>query len=224
MVRVALIPARGGSKGIKRKNIKSFLNKPLIYWSIKIALDSNYFDRVIVSTEDQEIANIAKKFSAEVPYLRPQEFAKDESAGIEPVLDILEKIPEITDLLLLQPTSPLRRIEDIEEIFKLREFHDSDSAVSITPSTKPLSLHVELNNKNEIIPLSNNYDIKPRQQYPKNYTFNGSLYLSKKDSIIKHKSLITPKTIGYVMPEKYSIDIDTEFDWEIAEYFMSKIL
>lgn len=224
MVRVALIPARGGSKGIKRKNIKPFLNKPLIYWSIKIAIDSNYFDRVIVSTEDQEIANIAKNFSAEVPFLRPHEFAKDESTGIEPVLDILKKIPEITDLLLLQPTSPLRRVEDIEKIFKLREYHNSDSAVSITPSKKPLSLYVELNNKNEIIPLSKNYDIKPRQQYPKNYTFNGSLYLSKKDSIIKYKSLITPKTVGYVMPEIYSIDIDSQFDWEIAEYFMAKML
>ena len=224
MVRVALIPARGGSKGIIRKNIKPFLNKPLIYWSIKIALECEYFDRVIVSTEDPEIADIAKNFSAEVPYLRPVKFSKDETPGIEPVLDILENIPEITDLLLLQPTSPLRRIEDIEKIFKLRKFHDSDSAVSITPAIKPLSLYVTLNNNNEISPLSKNYDIKPRQQYSKNYIFNGSLYLSKKDSIIKNKSLITPKTVGYIMPERYSIDIDTQFDWEIAEYLMSKML
>ena len=111
MSTIALIPARGGSKGIPRKNIKLFNSKPLIYWSIKAALESDFIDRVIVSTEDQEIAEIAKTYYAEVPFLRPKELSLDESLGIEPVLHALEELPEVHDLLLLQPTSPLKKIK-----------------------------------------------------------------------------------------------------------------
>ena len=117
---VALIPARGGSKGIPRKNIKSFNSKPLIYWSIKVALESSRVDRVIVSTEDEEIADIARSLSAEVPFMRPMKYAMDNSPGIDTVIHTLEKIPNINDLLLLQPTSPLRRNEDIDGIFNQR--------------------------------------------------------------------------------------------------------
>ena len=109
MKSIALIPARGGSKGILRKNIKLFNSKPLIYWSIQAALKSDYIDRVIVSTEDKEIAEIAKSYSAEVPFLRPKELAKDDSPGIDPVFHALEMLPEVEDLILLQPTSPLRQ-------------------------------------------------------------------------------------------------------------------
>ena len=87
---VALIPARGGSKGIHRKNIKLFNSKPLIYWSIKIALESKKIDRVIVSTEDEEIADIARSFSAEVPFIRPKKYAMDNSSGLEPIIHALE--------------------------------------------------------------------------------------------------------------------------------------
>ena len=106
MKTIALIPARGGSKGIKRKNIKLFNSKPLIYWSIKAGLESKYIDEVIVSTEDNEIAEIARSYSALVPFMRPQELAKDDSPGIDPVLNALEELPYVKDLILLQPTSP----------------------------------------------------------------------------------------------------------------------
>ena len=109
MKNIALIPARGGSKGIKRKNIKLFNNKPLIYWSIKMALESDYIDRVIVSTEDEEIADIARTFSAEVPFIRPASLAQDHSKGIETVLHALENLSDVANILLMQPTSPLRK-------------------------------------------------------------------------------------------------------------------
>ena len=221
---VALIPARGGSKGIPRKNIKPFNSKPLIYWSIKIALESNKVDRVIVSTEDEEIADIARSFSAEVPFMRPKEYAMDNSSGLEPIIHALETIPSINDLLILQPTSPLRRLEDIDGIFEERSKFNSSSAVSLTFSKKPSDFFFQLGNNMKIISSIDSLSIKPRQEYKKQFYLNGSLYLSSKESILKHKSLVTPDTIGYIMPEEYSIDIDTPFDWMIAEFLMRSLL
>ena len=224
MTTIALIPARGGSKGIYRKNIKKFLSKPLIYWSIKLAIESHLIDRVIVSTEDKEIAKIAQEYSAEVPFLRPKEYSQDNSKGIYPVLNALENIRNISDVLLMQPTSPLRRHKDIEEIFRVRTESNSESAVSVTQAVKPLNIYFDMNKKNKISPVMKKLDIEPRQSYSDRYILNGSLYLSSKNSILKYKSLLTPETVGYVMPAEYSIDIDTPLDWEIAEFLMKKKL
>tara|TARA_Y100000991_G_C21856042_1_gene298825 strand:- start:42 stop:755 length:714 start_codon:yes stop_codon:yes gene_type:complete len=224
MSTIALIPARGGSKGIPRKNIKQFCSKPLIYWSIKVALESEFIDRVIVSTEDDEIAKIAKSFSAEVPFIRPTELSNDKSPGIDPVIHALQKLPEVNDLLLLQPTSPIRQKKDIEGIFHKRSMHHSDSAVSVTESSKSLNLFFRINPENKLIPVGKTFNIKPRQSYSKEYIINGSMYLSTRKSILENNSLITSKTIAYKMSNKYSIDIDSPFDWEIAEYIMSTML
>ena len=145
MTRVALIPARGGSKGIYRKNIKLFNSKPLIYWTIKAAQESSLIDRIIVSTEDEEIASIAKSYSAEVPFIRPKELALDNSPGIDPVIHALETLPNIDELLLLQPTSPLRRSIDIDNIIQMRSEYNSESAVSISLSQKHINLFFKLN-------------------------------------------------------------------------------
>ena len=121
MSTIALIPARGGSKGIPRKNIKLFNSKPLIFWTIKAAIESKFVDRVIVSTDDEEIADISKSFSAEVPFLRPKELAQDHSSGIDPVIHAINNLQDVKDILLLQPTSPLRRTKDIDEILQILE-------------------------------------------------------------------------------------------------------
>ena len=224
MERIALIPARGGSKGIPRKNIKLFNNKPLIYWTIKAALESNYLDRVIVSTEDEEIADIARSFSAEVPFMRPASLAEDESQSIDVVLHALQNISNVRDVLLLQPTSPLRRKYDIDQIFEIRSKFESDSAVSISLSKEHIELYFKLDSGNKLYPLNSDLKLAPRQEYEKYYTLNGALYLSDLESLLGNKSFISPNTIGYVMPPEYSIDIDTKLDWEIAEFFMSKLL
>ena len=224
MTRVALIPARGGSKGIYRKNIKLFNSKPLIYWTIKAAKESSFIDKVIVSTEDEEIAAIAKSYSAEVPFLRPKELAMDNSLGIDPVIHALENISNIDELLLLQPTSPLRRSIDIDKIIQMRSKFKSDSAVSINLSQKHINLFFKLNSDFQINPISENFKEIPRQKCSKMFTLNGALYLSTKESILRNKSFFSPNTIGYVMPEEYSIDIDTPLDWEIAEFLMKKLL
>lgn len=224
MKNIALIPARGGSKGIKRKNIKLFNNKPLIYWSIEMALSCNYIDRVIVSTEDEEIADIARSFSAEVPFIRPASLAQDHSKGIETVLHALDNLSDVSNILLMQPTSPLRKNNHIKEIFKLRSKLNCDSAVSVCLAKKHLDLFFSMDSKNRIIPSSKKLKLAPRQDYPDKYILNGSLYLSTKESILRSKSFITSNTIGYIMPEEYSIDIDTQLDWDIAEFLMTKML
>ena len=103
MSSIALIPARAGSKGIPRKNIKLFNSKPLIFWTIKAAIESEFVDRVIVSTDDEEIADISKSFSAEVPFLRPKELAQDHSSGIDPVIHAINNLKDVKDVLLMQP-------------------------------------------------------------------------------------------------------------------------
>ena len=224
MENIALIPARGGSKGILRKNIKLFNSKPLIYWTIKAALESEYIDRVIVSTEDEEIAEISRSFSAEVPFKRPSALAEDTTKGIETVLHALENLSNINNVLLLQPTSPLRKTLHIKEIFEIRSKYKSDSAVSITPARKNIDLYFNVDSKNRMKPYSEDLQFRPRQEYPKSYILNGALYLSTAKSILKNKSFISSSTIGYIMPEEYSIDIDNQLDWDIAEFLMSKYL
>ena len=173
MSTIALIPARGGSKGIPRKNIKLFNSKPLIYWSIKAAFESKFIDRVVVSTEDEEIAEIAKIYSAEVPFLRPKEFAMDESSGMDPVIHALEELPNVKDIILLQPTSPLRQSVHINDIFKFRKKFNANSAVSLSLSKKPIIY--KLNNKFQIKPTSEKIKPLPRQKLTNLYNLNGAL-------------------------------------------------
>ena len=136
MTLLTLIPARGGSKGIPRKNIRPFCGKPLLHWTIDAALEADCVDCVVVSTDDAEIAEVAKAGGAKVPFLRPAELASDGAPGIAPVLHALEQFPQVSDVLLLQPTSPLRTSSDIEAIVALREQAGLESAVSLTPSAK----------------------------------------------------------------------------------------
>ena len=224
MSTIALIPARGGSKGITRKNIKLFNSKPLIFWTIKAAIESKFVDRVIVSTDDEEIADISKSFSAEVPFLRPKELAQDHSSGIDPVIHAINNLQDVKDILLLQPTSPLRRTKDIDEIFKLRDKKKRSSAVSISDSGKHIDLFFKMDSENQIKPISSNFKSMPRQKYKRLYNVNGALYLSTKNSILRNLSFFTSNTIGYLMPQEYSIDIDTQLDWDLAEFLMKKLL
>ena len=217
---LGVIVARGGSKGIPRKNIKLFNFKPLIYWSIVAAQESNHIDRVIVSTEDQEIADVARKYSAEVPFLRPKKFAMDNSPGIDPVIHLLENIDNVESLLLLQPTSPLRETKHINEIFELKERFNAESVVSVSLAKKNIIFAMDENNL--LSSISKEFKLLPRQEFSNLYNLNGALYLSSTESILRNRSFFSPTTLGYIMPEEYSVDIDTPLDWEIAEFLMSR--
>lgn len=219
---LALIPARGGSKGILRKNIRPFCCKPLLQWSIDVALATTSVDQVVVSTDDPEIADVAKAGGAEVPFLRPAELATDTTPGIAPVLHVLEQLPDVSDVLLLQPTSPLRTSADIEAILALRQQAGRESAVSLTRSAKHPAWMYSLSPDQQLELLLQLHGAHCRQQLPPAYVLNGALYLASRAFLLREQAFIAPDTLGYVMPAERSVDIDTLLDWQWAEFLMAQ--
>ena len=220
---LAVIPARGGSKGIPRKNIKPLAGKPLIGWTIEAALKAQGIDRVIVSTEDKEIASVARQFGAEAPFMRPLALAQDDTPGVAPVLHAIEQLPDYDWCLLLQPTSPLRSNEDIEGIIKLGREEDTPSAVSITEVSKHPFWMYRWDDHQRLQPfIPNRPDIARRQDLPLAYVLNGALYLARTDWLIENQGFIGLETLGYVIPEERSVDLDTPMDWQWAEFLMER--
>ena len=217
---LALIPARGGSKGIPRKNIRSICGKPLLQWAIEVALAAPSVNRVVVSTDDPEIADVACAGGAEVPFLRPSELASDTAPGIAPVLHALQQLPEVSAVLLLQPTSPLRRVEDVEAIVALHRQAGHDAVVSVTPSSKHPAWIFGLSPAQVLEPLMVLPDAACRQQLPPCYALNGALYLASRSFLERERSFLTSDTVGYVMPPERSVDIDNPLDWQWAEFLM----
>ena len=130
---LAIIPARGGSKGIPRKNIKNFCGKPLIAWTIEVAQQAPKIDHIFVSTDDEEIAQVAKVYGVDVPFLRPPELAADSTPAISTALHVLEAFNDFDEVLWLQPTSPLRSLDDVNQLLKLALNQGASSVVSVTP-------------------------------------------------------------------------------------------
>lgn len=220
---LAIIPARGGSKGIPRKNIKPLAGKPLIAWTIEAALQAQGIDLIIASTEDKEIASVAKQFGAEVPFLRPLAIAQDDTPGIAPVLHAIEQLPDYDWVLLLQPTSPLRSVEDIEGIIQFCRDEAAPSAVSVTQVSKPPFWMYQRDDQNRLQPLiTNRPEVTRRQDLPGTYALNGALYLARADWLIQNQGFIGPETLGYVMPEDRSVDLDTPMDWHWAEFLVAR--
>jgi CMP-N,N'-diacetyllegionaminic acid synthase len=220
---IALITARGGSKEILRKNIKLFSGKPLIFWTINAAKKAKCIDRIIVSTDDQEIAEIAKKYGAEVPFIRPAELAKDETPSIDPVLHFIDQVPGFDWLMLLQPTSPLRNNFDIDKIFKFCQDNKASSAVSVSEVNKHPYWMYERDSSFRLRSFINDPPKNTRRQdLPKIYSLNGALYLAKVDWLVKYRSFIGPDTIGFTMPLERSVDLDIIQDWNWAEYLIKQ--
>ncbi len=219
---IGLIPARGGSKGIPKKNIRTFCGKPLIWWTIDKALKSNCLDRLVVSTDDKEIAKIALDAGAEVPFLRPKEIASDESTTFSVVKHLLEKLPEANKVLTLQPTSPLRRVEDIVGIIEFFESSKAESIVSLTEVDKHPSWMFSVDHNRKMTPVISGDIPTSRQNLSKIYVLNGALYIGNKDFYLKEKKMFTDKSLGYIMPKQVSIDIDNELDWKNAEILLKE--
>ena len=219
---LALIPARGGSKGIPRKNIRPFCGKPLLQWSIDVALSSPTVDRLVVSTDDPEIAEVARAGGAEVPFLRPLELATDTTPGIAPVLHALQLLPGVSELLLLQPTSPLRQVDDVEAIVALHRQPGRDAVVSVVPSSKHPAWMFALSSEQVLEPLVAHSDAACRQQLPPAYALNGALYLASRSFLERERSFLTPNTMGYLMPPERSVDIDSLLDWQWGEFLMQQ--
>ena len=154
MSSICVIPARGGSKRIPRKNIKHFRNKPLISWTIDTAIKSNCFDKIIVSTDDNSIADFSKRLGINVPFLRDKKLAEDNSLIIDTVLDLIEEFNDYSHVLLLQPTSPLRTHIDIKNIISMMKANKSQSLVSVTEAKENPALFFNINENNLFIVTS----------------------------------------------------------------------
>ena len=171
----ALITARGGSKGIPRKNIKIIAGKPLIVWTIEAALRSHLLKAVVVSTDDPEIADVARRAGAQVPFMRPAELAQDETPGLGPVLHALEQLPQFDSVLLLQPTSPLRTSDDIDSFLNLVTQKKAPSAVSVTEADTHPYWTYRINEDQTIAPFVDGAPVERRQDLPAVFSLNGAM-------------------------------------------------
>lgn len=219
---LAVIPARGGSKGLPGKNIKQLIDKPLVAWSIEQGLKSKYVTEVIVSTDSEEIAAIAKKYGARVPFMRPSFLAEDNSSTADVLIHLvneLEKSGEYYDyLLLLEPTSPLRESEDIDKAFEqLLSVPDAKSIVGISQvESQHPSFTVSVTAEG-FIRSKNNFKVLRRQEIEELYFYEGSVYISEVATYKEKANFYHEKSLGYIMPKWKAFEIDDHVDFIITE-------
>lgn len=214
---LAIIPARGGSKGVPRKNIRDLAGKPLIAWTIDEAKKSRYIDRLILSSEDDEIIEVAKQYGCEVPFKRPLELAQDDTPGIKPVLHAIEQCSGYDYVVLLQPTSPLRTVGDIDGCIEKLLNSDADFCVSVTEPEKSPYWMYTLEGERMVPLLPQDELVARRQDLPKVYALNGAVYIGKSSEVKKSKAFLTENTVAFEMAAEHSFDIDTELDFKICE-------
>ncbi|MBU0633191.1 acylneuraminate cytidylyltransferase family protein [bacterium] len=223
------ICARGGSKGVKNKNIKVLNAKPLIAYTIEQAKASGLFEHVVISTDSDEIAEIAKKYGAEVFFKRSAEMASDTAGKLDVIRDAFVRSEEhygksFEYLIDLDATAPLRSVEDIVNSLKQFIENDNENLITAMPSRRSPYFNLVEVDKNGKVELSKKLEssVVRRQDAPKSYDMNASIYIWKRDTILNEKSLFLEKTGLYVMPEERSIDIDNELDFEFVEFLMRK--
>lgn len=218
-----IITARGGSKGIPRKNIKNLNGKPVLAYSIEPSVACDLIKQTYVTTEDEEISKISKEYGAKI-IDRPQELAEDTSSSVDVVLHALkhlEKNGEMPDFfVLLQPTSPLRTTEDIENAIKLFIENKCDALISVCELDHTSMLSLTLENKFLVPNCNEKFLNKRRQDLPTYYSPNGAIYITTYDSLNKNRTFIPKKTIPYIMPKDRSVDLDTPFDFKLAEFLL----
>lgn len=218
---LAIIPARGGSKRLPRKNIMPLFDKPLIAWSIEAAKKSKYIDNVIVSSDSEEILEVARAFEANTPFVRPKELAADDTRSIDVVIHALNfyEGDKYDCVILLQPTSPLRDEQDIDRAIEYFFIKNATSVIGVCEvEHSPLwsnTLDESMSMDNF---LDDRYNNSRSQDLPTYYRINGAFYMSKVSSVLKNETFFTKKDIyAYQMSQEHSVDIDTFFDFITAE-------
>lgn len=222
MKKICLIPARCGSKRIKNKNIKQLAGKPLVAWTIECAINSNIFDEIILSTDSELIANIGKSYGLSNVGLRPQYLSDDYATAADVISYYLDN-REVAKFCYLQPTSPLRNINDITSSFEIMEKNNAYSVISVNEVHLPDNwIHRSEENFETFI---GNITSKRSQDYSARYVLNGAIYWFDSLQFKKHNThLIPERCYPYVMPQNRSVDIDTENDFKLAEFYISSIL
>jgi len=221
---LGIIPARSGSKGIPGKNTKELGGKPLIQYTAEAAFSAKTLTKVVLSTDSEKIATIGKTCGLEVPFLRPKNLARDDTSTLSVILHTVkhfEKKSEYFDTIcLLQPTSPFRESSDIDDCVYALQKSDADSVVSVQPVPEQYNPNwVYEENQHGYLQLccGTQEPIIRRQDLPKAYYRDGSIYLVRRDVLIDQNSLYGQKIMGFISTGKYHINLDTKSDWREAE-------
>lgn len=225
---LGVITARGGSKRIPRKNVKELCGKPLIYYTIKAAMESKLLDKVILSSDDDEIIDIGLRYGVEVPFKRPSELARDATPSIDVMIhavNFVEKrqhfAPDI--VVILEPTSPLRTAEDIDGALRMHLETDADSVVSVvkTDHWHPIRAKKIVDGVLYDYCLEETEGVR-RQDLPPAYFRNGAFYSVKRDVLMDEHRLYGKVTRPYIMPPERSVDINGEIDFKLAEILIGE--
>jgi len=223
------ICARGGSKGVKNKNITLLNGKPLIAYSIEQAKKTDLFDHVVISTDSDDIAEIAIKYGGEVFFKRDAELSSDTAGKLQVIRDVFVKSEEYYSktyeyLVDLDATSPLRNVEDIQKSFSQFLRDNNDNLITAMPSRRNPYFNLVEVDKNGKVALSKKFEegMVRRQDAPECYDMNASIYIWKRDAILNQNTLFLNKTGLYIMPEERSIDIDSPLDLEFVEFILKK--
>ena len=224
---IAIIPARSGSKGVKDKNIRNMNGKPLMAYTIEAAIKSGVFDEVMVSTDSEEYAEIAKAYGASVPFLRSQETATDAASSWDMIEEVLKNYGSLgkkfDSFCLLQPTSPLRNEYDIRNAYALYVNKADFAVVSVCEAEHSPLWCGHLPESHEFIDFIDESALKQRQAGEKFYRLNGAIYIVNCRQFHNSKYLYQKGSYAYIMPQERSVDIDTEIDFMFGELMMKKL-
>lgn len=220
---LAIIPARGGSKRLPRKNVLDLAGKPLIAWSIETGLKSKYIDQVIVTSDDEEILEISKQFGAET-IKRPEEFASDTATTFDAIKHTIDNMEKYDYVVLLQPTSPLRNFKHLDEAIELLEFKNADAVISVCEmGHSPLWSNTLPENGDMIGFIQDEVKNKRSQDLEKYYRLNGAIYICDTNRLLDETSFLLSKNIfAYTMDRESSVDIDEELDFSLAKILIDR--
>ncbi|HUW81478.1 MAG TPA: acylneuraminate cytidylyltransferase family protein [Phycisphaerae bacterium] len=224
---LGVIPARSGSKGIPDKNLVDLAGRPLIAHTVEAARASKLVSRLMVSTDDERIAAAARRAGAEVPFLRSGELATDEATNVEVFIDAIERMRREGFAgpwaVLLQPTSPLRTAEDVDNCSRLMQERQADVVVSVCEAEPHPWLAMQADDEDWLHPAGFEGRAQPgRQAFPPMYYLNGAIYLVEIDSFLKRRSMYGPRTTGYLMPRERSVDVNTPIDLQFCEFLLTQ--
>lgn len=220
-MRIAVIPARGGSKRIPRKNIKIFCGQPIIAWSISAVQRSNCFDRIIVSTDDPEIAEVAKAYGAEAPFIRPSDLSNDHIGTIPVIAHAISwcnaNDQQVNEACCIYATAPFVQAQDLQEGFNVLHESDADYVVSVTDFPFPIQRALRINAERKVEMIQPEHIYTRSQDLEEAWHDAGQFYWGKASSWLENKSIFSNKTFPIILPRERVQDIDTIEDWKVAE-------
>lgn len=219
---LAIIPARGNSKGLPGKNLRMIAGRTLLNWTIETAQQSKLIDRLVLSSEDDSIIRVAKQAGCEVPFIRPKALAQDSTPGIDPVLHALKELPHYDYVVLLQVTSPLRSTADIDNAIMLCEQQQASACVSVSEAACHPDWTFSVDEQHKLSSYTKKELATHRQQLAKAYSLNGAVYVAKTEQLKKNKTFLNDETIAYPMPRTRSVDIDDEIDFQLAQLLFKR--